>query len=110
LALSIFPSVLSSLLLLVGTGVRSFPRRHSLLIVLDTLKPGADTPHDLQAARTLCSRRVGKGTCSGLRVRSLPGMTSRMCASRVPDIRLLLLGRCFLWQGLTYSAARVHRP
>src|SRR5215203_6063551 len=61
LALSIFASFLSSLLLLVGTGVRSSPRRHSLLVVLDALKPGSDTPPDLEGAWALCNRRAGKG-------------------------------------------------
>jgi hypothetical protein len=28
---------------------------------LDALKPGSDTPHELQAAWALCNRRVGNG-------------------------------------------------
>jgi len=110
LALSILPSFLSSLLLLVGTGVRSSPRRHSLLIELDVLRPGGDTPHDLQAARALCTRAVGKGPCNGLRVRTLPGLTSRMCASLVPDIHPTPTWSVLLMRESPSSAARVHRP
>jgi hypothetical protein len=106
LALSIFPSFLSSLLLLVGTGVRSSLRRHSRLIVLDTLKPGGDTRHDPEATWALRTQRVRKGSFNGLRVRSLPGLTSRTCAIRVPG-RRLSLGRCFLWRG-SMVARRAH--
>src|SRR5215216_2806156 len=99
LALSIFPSFLSSLLLLVGTvALLSSPS-------FSTRSIGRAKARQRYATRLagcrdpLCTPPAGKGPCNGLGMCTLPGLPSRRCASRVPDTCFphpLPDGWCFL--------------